>query len=516
VTTATFRRVLIANRGEIAVRLIRACHESGIEAVAVYSEADADALHVRRADAAVLIGPTDPAQSYLRVDALVDAARRTDCQALHPGYGFLSEQAALARACAESGIVFIGPDPATLELLGDKLAARRLARDAGVPVVPGMLEPASADRPDRVAAVVEAAREIGFPLLVKAAAGGGGRGMRRVPAPEQLPEALAAASREAAAAFGDGAVYLERIIEPARHVEVQLLGDGDIVVALGERDCSIQRRHQKVVEEAPAPDLDRDQRAELHRFAALLGRAARLRSASTAEFLVDADGRPWFLEVNARLQVEHGVTELVTGVDLVHEQLRIAAGEGISPGALEAAARATSPSGHAIEVRLTAEDPGDGFRPAPGRVTRWVEPGGPGVRVDSGVEAGSTIPGAYDSLMAKLLVWGADRRTAIARLGRALDELEVGGLQTNLPFLRHVATDPVFAAGAVDTGYVERAWDPTPLREAAAEHAAEAAALLAWAMGEWHDGLAGPPATAAEAAAPWAREGWREATERWP
>ena len=510
------RRLLIANRGEIAVRVIRACHELGMEAVAVFSEADASAVHVRRADLAVPVGATDPADSYLRVESLVDAARRTGCQALHPGYGFLSEQATLARACAAAGIAFVGPDPETLELLGDKLAARRLARDAGVPVVPGTLAAAPVERADEVEGIAAAARELGFPLLVKAAAGGGGRGMREVANLRQLPEALAAASREAAAAFGDGSVYLERVVRPARHVEVQLLGDGHTVVALGERECSIQRRHQKLLEEAPAPGLAMEARTTLHGYALALGRAAGLRSASTAEFLLDAEGRSWFLEVNARLQVEHGVTELVTGVDLVHEQLRIAAGGTISPAALVAAERATAPNGHAIEVRLTAEDPADSFRPQPGRIGRWSEPGGPGIRVDSGVESGSTVPGAYDSLMAKLLAWGPERSVAIARLRRALDELEVSGIQTCLPFLRHVAADPRFAAGPVDTGYVERSWDPGPPRAQAVEDASLAAALLTWSgaestsepyIGSTREGGSAPS---------WGREGRREATERWP
>jgi acetyl/propionyl-CoA carboxylase alpha subunit len=518
-----FRRVLVANRGEIAVRLIRACHELGIEAVAVFSEADAGALHVRKADRAVAIGPAPPRESYLRVDALIDAAVRTGCEALHPGYGFLSEQAGLARACADAGIVFVGPEPDTLELLGDKLAARRLAREAGVPVVPGTLEAAPLARPDQLEAIVAAAQELGFPLLVKAAAGGGGRGMREVPEPRGLPEALASASHEAEAAFGDGSVYFEHIIRPARHVEVQLLGDAETVVALGERDCSVQRRHQKLVEEAPAPGVASEKRRELHGYAVALGRAARLRSAATAEFLLDPDGRFWFHEVNARLQVEHGVTELVTGVDLVHEQLRIAAGGSISAGAMAAADRAAEPNGHALEVRLTAEDPGNDFRPSPGRLTRWWEPGGPGIRVDSGVEAGSVVPPAYDSLMAKILAWGPERAVAMARLRRALDELEVGGVQTSLPFLRHVAADPIFADGAVDTGYVERSWDPGPLRASAETHAMLAAALLTWSSEgapesvlPWAAPATQGPATPAEPERPWRLEGRREAVDRWP
>ena len=493
-----------------------------MEAVAVFSDADADALHVRRADRAVRIGPTSPAESYLRVDALIDAAKKTGCDALHPGYGFLSEQPGLARACARNDIVFVGPTPKTLEMLGDKLAARRLARDAGVPVVPGTLEPARTDAPSELDAVVAAARRVGFPLLVKATAGGGGRGMREVARVEALPESLAAASREAEAAFGDGSVYLERVLRPARHVEVQLLGDRERVVALGERDCSIQRRHQKLVEEAPAPTLTRQQRRALHRHAVALGRAAGLQGASTAEFLVDAKGRAWFLEVNTRLQVEHGITELVTGVDLVHEQLRIAADGLISNAALDAAHHAADPRAHAIEVRITAEDPGDEFRARPGRLSRWVQPSGPGVRVDSGVEAGSSIPGAYDSLMAKLMTWAPDRPTAIARLRRALDELEVAGVQTDLPFLRFVAADVDFAAARVDTGYVDRAWRPAPSRAEAEATAASAAAMLAAldpALASGRAAADGNGARRRHPASPddpWLSEARGEAVDRWP
>ena len=360
-----FRRVLVANRGEIAVRIIGACHALGMDAVAVYSDADASALHVTLADAAVRLGRAPAGESYLRGDAVIDAARASGAEAVHPGYGFLSERSSFARGVEDAGLVFVGPSSDVIAALGDKLAARRLARDAGVPVVPGTLEPAAISRADDASRVVEAARGIGFPLLVKAAAGGGGRGMRRVERAEDLPAALTAASAEAASAFGDGSVYLEREIRPARHVEVQLLGDATgLVVALGERDCSLQRRHQKLVEESPAPGLTADERRRLHELAVRLGQAAGLTNAATAEFLLDEQRRPWFLEVNTRLQVEHGVTELVGDMDLVAEQFRIAAGGGVSERARHAADTAATPRRHAIEVRLSAEDPARGFAAA--------------------------------------------------------------------------------------------------------------------------------------------------------
>ena len=463
-----FRRVLIANRGEIAVRIIRACHELGIEAIAVHSDADAQALHTRLADVAVRIGSAAPTESYLRIDAIVDAALATGADAVHPGYGFLAERAAFARAVEAAGLVFVGPSPDAIDALGDKLHARRLARSVDVPVVPGTLEPAPVERPDQVAAIVAEAERIGFPLLVKAAAGGGGRGMRRVATPEELPAALAAGSAEAASAFGDGAVYLEREILPARHIEVQLLGDASgRVVAIGERDCSIQRRHQKLVEEAPAPGLTVAERQELHAMAVRLGGAAGLRNAATAEFLRGPDGGFAFLEVNTRLQVEHGVTELVTGLDLVREQLRLAAGLPLSEAALAASERAAEPHGHAIEVRIAAENPAVNFTPTPGRITLWTMPGGPGVRVDSGVGQGDRVAPEYDNLIAKLMVHAADRDAAIDRLRRALDETEIGGVQTTLPFHRFVARDESFRDGAVFTGWVGEHYDgPEELRRA--------------------------------------------------
>jgi acetyl/propionyl-CoA carboxylase alpha subunit len=473
-----FGRVLVANRGEIAVRIIRACHELGMDAVAVYSDADRNALHVRSADAAVRLGPAPAAESYLRADVIIEAALAAGADAIHPGYGFLSERASFAEAVAAAGLVFVGPDHRAIAALGDKLAARRTAVAAGVPVVPGTLEAMPVDRPDQLAAVVERANEVGYPLLVKAAAGGGGRGMRRVTGPNELPAALAAGSHEAAAAFGDGSVYLEREILPARHVEVQVLGDSTgRVVAVGERDCSLQRRHQKLVEEAPAPGLTRDQRHELHEMAVRVVTAAGLTNAATCEFLHDQDGRSWFLEVNTRLQVEHGVTELVAGIDIVREQLWLAAGAPLSAEVVAAAAHADDPSGHAIEVRLSAEDPARNFAPAPGRVTRWSMPAGPGVRVDSAIEAGERVSPDYDPLVAKLMVHASDRPAAIARLRRALDEIEIGGIQTTLPFHRHVVRDPSFADGDLSTGWVDEHWDGPADRAEAVHRALVAAAL---------------------------------------
>jgi 3-methylcrotonyl-CoA carboxylase alpha subunit len=480
-TAPPFDRLLIANRGEIAVRVIRACRDLGIEAVVVYSDADADAVHVRAADRAVRIGPAAVADSYLRVDAIVAAAVETRAQAIHPGYGFLSEQPALAEACTAAGITFVGPGIETLGSLGNKLAARQRAEAAGVPVVPGTFEPLPVGGDAAVARIAGEAERIGFPVLVKAAAGGGGRGMRRVDDPAHLAEAVAAAGREAAAAFGDGSVYLERYVERARHVEVQLLGDSQgTIVAIGERDCSTQRRHQKLVEEAPAPGLSEQHRRTLHELGVKVARTVGLRNAATAEFLLTPGGDFWFLEVNARLQVEHGVTELVADLDLVHEQLWIAAGRPLSERALAAAASAATPERHAIEVRLSAEDPAHDFAPAPGVLTAWTTPSGPGVRVDAGVEEGSVVSPSYDPLLAKLMVVAEDRPQAIARLARSLDEFEVGGLQTTLPFHRwlvHQAdfTGPTGAGLAID--FVARAWRPADVVPVAALRAAELAAL---------------------------------------
>ena len=487
--TPPFSRILVANRGEIALRIIRAAHELGMQAVAVYSDADATAAHVRAADAAVRLGPAAPAESYLRIDAVVAAARASGAEAVHPGYGFLSERAAFAQAVADAGLVFVGPSPATIAALGDKLAARRTARAAGVPHVPGTLEPAPVDRPDQLEAVLATADAVGFPLLVKAAAGGGGRGMRRVVSADGLPAALVAGSREAAAAFGDGSVYLEREIMPARHIEVQLLGDATgQVIALGERDCSTQRRHQKLIEEAPAPGLSEIERRRLHAMAVRLGNAAGLQNAATAEFLYDRDGGFWFLEVNTRLQVEHPVTELVAGLDIVVEQFRLASGAPLSQDALAAAGRAARPTTHAIEVRISAEDPARVFAPAPGRITRWAMPAGPGVRVDTAVEAGDRVPAEYDPLICKLIVHAADRPAALQRLRRALAETEIGGIQTTLPFHRAIVEEPDFAgASGLSTTWVDAHWDGPASRVRAVRVAILAAGLAE--LGE----TAGPP-----------------------
>ena len=513
-----FRRVLVANRGEIAVRIMRTCRDLGIETVAVYSDADADALHVRTAEDAVRLGPAPATESYLRADAIIEAAVATGAEAVHPGYGFLSERATFARAVIDAGLAFVGPSPDAIEAIGDKLTARRTAEDAGVPVVPGTFDPVPVDRPDRVAAIVAAAEEIGFPLFVKASAGGGGRGMRRVETPAGLPAALAAGSAEAAAAFGDGAVYLEREVRPARHIEVQLLGDADgTTVALGERDCSIQRRHQKLVEESPAPGLTPSERAELHELAVRAARAAGLHNAATAEFLFDTDRRFWFLEVNARLQVEHGVTELITDLDLVAEQLWIAAGAPLSPAVIVASASALAPSRHAIEIRLAAEDPARAFSPSPGRVGTWQMPSGPGVRVDTAIQAGERVPPDYDPMIAKIMTVGTDRSAAIDRMRRALDEVVVTGIQTTLPFDRALVRDAGFTRGELSTDWVQANWDGTASRNAALEGAARTAA---GAMARSAASAAVPTATASslhkDTASAWRSAGRAAATDRWP
>ncbi|MEX1171752.1 MAG: biotin carboxylase N-terminal domain-containing protein [Chloroflexota bacterium] len=522
-----FRRVLVANRGEIAVRIIRACHEMGMEAVAVYSDADRAATHVRLADAAVRLGPAAPSESYLLIDAVVEAAVKTGCQAVHPGYGFLAERAAFARAVEDAGLVFVGPPSGAIDALGDKLHARRTAREVGVDAVPGTLEPAPVDRPDRLASIVAEADAVGYPLLVKAAAGGGGRGMRRVTKASELPAALVAGSSEAANAFGDGSVYLEREISPARHIEVQLLGDvSGQVVAIGERDCSLQRRHQKLVEEAPAPGLTTDERRHLHEMAVRVATAAGLQNAATAEFLRAPDGAFYFLEVNTRLQVEHGVTELVSGLDIVREQFWLAAGAPLSLAAHAAADAAADPQGHAIEVRISAEDPGRDFAPTPGRATRWLMPSGPGVRVDTALEAGDRVPAEYDNLIAKVMVHAGDRPAAIARLRRALDETEIGGIQTTLPFHRFVARDPSFLAAELSTGWVGEHWDgPASLRDAA-QAARLAAGLDALTRGGGSIGTGTDvggirphtDGTRAQAAGEdtWRRAGRVRAADRWP
>ncbi|MGH2678854.1 MAG: acetyl-CoA carboxylase biotin carboxylase subunit, partial [Actinomycetota bacterium] len=410
-------RILIANRGEIAVRVIRTCRELDIPTVAVYSDADRDSLHTELADEAFRIGPSSPAGSYLNVEALVGAAKQGQATMVHPGYGFLAENPDFARACQEAGLTFIGPPPEAMERMGDKAAARRAAEGVGVPVVPGISEPVGPER------AVEVAGRVGFPLAVKAAHGGGGRGMHLVQDPSGLEEAVERSAREASAYFGRPEVYLERYITRAHHVEAQIVADAHGTYSfLGERDCTLQRRYQKLMEESPSPVVDADLRTRLGEAALAVARAAGYVNAGTVEFLVEDDGSFYFLEVNARLQVEHPVTEAVTGLDLVRVQIEVALGEHVD----------LSPDlrGHAIECRLNAEDPAADFLPGPGKVTRLRLPGGPFVRVDAGVEQGRTIPGDYDSLFAKLITWGPDREAARSRILRALDELEVEGVPT--------------------------------------------------------------------------------------
>ena len=455
-----FRRVLIANRGEIAVRVIRTCQRLGIETVVTVSDADVGSRAARLANQVIRIGPAPAAESYLNVDAVVRAALGARVDAVHPGYGFLSENARLARACAAAGVVFIGPAPETLEAAGDKLAAREHAMAAGLPVLPGGRSGPGGLSPGEVHA--EAAREdlralaarIGFPVLVKAAGGGGGRGLRVVPGPGELADAVSVASAEAGAAFGDPRVYLERYVERGRHVEVQILGDGERVIHLGDRDCSVQRRYQKLIEEAPAPRLDMGLRDRLRAAAVALGVRLGYRGAGTVEFLVDVDrGEFYFLEVNARIQVEHPVTEAITGLDIVAEQIAIAEGRP-----LRFKQEDVTFAGHAIECRINAEDPAYDFRPSPGAVSRAVFPVSAAgrVRVDTHIQAGMTVPAYYDSLLAKLIAHGVDRGEALRTLRDALDRCVVEGVATNLEMQRAVTGSPGFGDGGVDTGYLGR------------------------------------------------------------
>ncbi len=449
-----FHRVLVANRGEIAVRVLRACRQRGLETVAVVSEADRASLAAQLADQVVEIGPAPASESYLRIDAILGAARETGADAVHPGYGFLAENAGFARACDEAGLVFVGPSADVIDAMGVKTEARRRMHEAGVPVVPGAL--LEGDDPARWEA---AGAEVGYPLLVKAAAGGGGKGMRAVHAPDALVEAIGAARREAASAFGDATVYLERLLQKPRHVEVQVLGDTHgHVLHLGERDCSVQRRHQKVVEESPAPGLSDDLRARLHDAAVRAARAVDYVGAGTVEMLLDASGDFFFLEMNTRLQVEHPVTEHVTGVDLVEAQLRVAAGERLALTEDEIRAH-----GHSIEVRLYAEDPSKGFLPQTGVLHLFEPPAGPGVRVDTGVTTGSEVTLHYDPMIAKLCAWGADREQSRRRLVEALRETTVLGPTTNLSHLLAILEHEAFAAGEVHTGFLEQHladWSP--------------------------------------------------------
>jgi acetyl-CoA carboxylase, biotin carboxylase subunit len=438
-----FNRVLVANRGEVAVRVIRALHELDIEAVAVYSTADSESLHLRLADRAVCVGPPPAQESYLRIPSIVAAANTTGCQAVHPGWGFLAENPAFAAACAENDLVFIGPSSEVMARMGDKAAAREEMAAAGVPLVPGT-------PPLDVAETAHAAEELGFPVLLKAAAGGGGKGVRVVASAEELGGAFATASAEADASFGDGRLYLEKAIVPARHVEIQVIADDHGgVITLGERECSIQRRHQKLIEEAPSTALTPELREEMESTAEHASRSIRYTNAGTFEFLLGPDGAFYFIELNARLQVEHPVSELVTGIDLVHEQVRIASGQP-----LERTGRAPR-RGHALEVRVNAEDPERGFLPTPGAVARFRPPLGPGVRVDTYLEEGSVVPPYYDSLLAKVIVWAPDRDRALARSLRALNEFEIVGIPTTIGAAAQVIRSEGFARGDYSTSYLD-------------------------------------------------------------
>jgi acetyl-CoA carboxylase biotin carboxylase subunit len=445
------KRVLIANRGEIALRIIRACHEEGLEAVAVYSAADRTAPYVRAADRAVPIGPAAPAESYLSIERLIQAARQCGADAVHPGYGFLAERAAFAEAVEGAGLIFVGPPAAAISAMGNKTEARRRMEAAGVPVVPGSNVPSG-----ELTGARKAADQIGYPVMVKAAAGGGGKGMRVVRSPEELGGALETAGSEARKAFGDPTVYLEKFIERPRHIEIQLLADRERTVHLGERECSIQRRHQKLVEESPSPVVSADLRERMGAAAVAAARAVDYRSAGTCEFLVTGDGSFYFLEMNTRIQVEHPVTELVYGVDLVREQLRIARGER-----MRVPAGPLAPRGWAIECRITSEDPANSFLPSAGRVEYLRVPAGPGVRWDGGVDVGDEVTLFYDSLLAKLIVWGPDRAQALARMSQALDELVITGVATNQGFHRRLMKDAAFQRGEIDIQLLERRADLT-------------------------------------------------------
>ncbi len=449
-----FSKILIANRGEVALRVIRACKEMGIETVAVYSEADRDCLHARMADEAVCIGPAPSAQSYLSMPNIISAALTTGAEAIHPGYGFLAENARFARAVADSGLVFIGPSPEAIERMGDKSVARETMMEAGVPCVPG-----SKGAVDTVEDAMSFAEETGFPVLIKASAGGGGKGMRVVPEAGQLAAQFAAAKNEAAAAFGDDTVYLERYLLRPRHIEIQVLADthGN-AVHLFERDCSIQRRHQKLVEEAPSPALTPELREAMGEAALRAVRAVDYVNAGTVEFLLDTDGSFYFMEMNTRVQVEHPVTEQITGVDIIKEQIRIAAGERMKHATQES----VELRGHAIEFRINAEDPAHDFRPNPGEVKVFNPPGGFGVRVDSHLYSGYRVPPHYDSLLAKLIVWGETRDEAVARARRALDEFIVVGIPTTVSFHQAVVETEAFGSGDVYTDFVERHMTESP------------------------------------------------------
>jgi acetyl-CoA carboxylase biotin carboxylase subunit len=453
-----FDKVLIANRGEIALRVIRACKELGVGTVAVYSEADSDCLHTRLADEAICIGRAPSKESYLNIPAIISATEVMDVDAIHPGYGFMSENAHFVEICRESNIAFIGPSPEAISKMGDKAVARETMQSAGVPVVPGS-EGVVADE----AEALKIARTIGYPVLIKASAGGGGKGMRIANDEDTLVAGYHSAQAEAQAAFGNDAVYIERFINDARHIEVQVLADRcGHTLHLFERECSIQRRHQKLIEEAPSPALDEELRGQMCKAAVLAARAAAYEGAGTVEFILEESGAFYFMEMNTRIQVEHPITEMITGVDLVKEQIRIAAGEPLSFGQGDIQAR-----GHAIECRINAEDPDQDFRPAPGRVTELVLPGGPGVRVDTHLYKDYSIPPHYDSLIAKLIAYDDNRDACIARMQRALPEFVIGGIKTTIPFHQRVLEHDAFRSGRYSTKFIERYLDNQPIGTAA-------------------------------------------------
>ncbi|GAB4570008.1 MAG: acetyl-CoA carboxylase biotin carboxylase subunit [Anaerolineae bacterium] len=467
VETTLIKKILIANRGEIAIRVIQACRELGIQTAAIYSDVDRTSLHVRRADEAYHIGGARPTESYLVIDKVIEAARKAGADAIHPGYGFLAERADFAQACLDEGLIFIGPRPNSISLMGDKLAARELMRKAGVPLVPGT-RPGLSD--DEIIAAAES--EVGYPLMVKAAAGGGGKGIRIVQRPEDLPAALAAARREAEAAFGDGTVYLEKLIDGARHIEIQVLADAHgNTIYLGERECSIQRRHQKLVEESPSIFVDEEMRRRMGEVAVRAAEAVQYLNAGTVEFLVDKDKNFYFLEMNTRIQVEHPVTEMVTGVDLVKEQIRIARGRRMGP-----TQESITMKGWAIECRINAEDPYNNFLPSVGRITANVVPTGPGVRLDSGIYDGYEVTPYYDSMLAKLICWGETRGEAILRMRRALNEYRIMGVNTNIPFHQSLLDSHRFLAGSFDTNFVE---DRFEIEKEESPEQIEVAAILA-------------------------------------
>lgn len=499
--------VLVANRGEIALRIIRACRDEGLRAVAVYSDADRHAPFVRAADHAVRLGPAPAAESYLRMDALLDAARASGAEAIHPGYGFLAERAAFARAVEDAGLIFIGPPSSAIDAMGDKTAARRLMQAAGVPIVPGAV--AAMEDPAEAAAM---AATLGYPVLVKAAAGGGGKGMRVVRAEADLEAAMASAASEALKSFGDGSVYLEKYVEQPRHVEIQLLADHERTVHVGERECSVQRRHQKLLEEAPSIAVSAALRERMGAAAVAAAKAVGYRGAGTCEFLLAADESFYFLEMNTRIQVEHPVTEQVYGVDLVREQLRIARGlpMTIPSGVL-------TPRGWSMECRITSEDPANGLLPSSGTI-RWLRaPSGPGVRWESGVESGSEVTLYYDSMLAKLIVTGADRQRTIEAMRRALDELVVVGVATNIPFHRRLLADPDFVAGKIDIQFLERRPDLLTVADdpETVARLALAAALLEEERRQRRRGAASATATAgANAPVAMPPRAWRDAARR--